>query len=335
MKVQLNCRLLTGIVFGLAAAGAQAQSSVQIYGLIDMSVGSTKAPGGTSVTGVDSGKMSTSFYGFSGTEDLGGGLSAQFKIEGFLRSDVGEQGRFAGDAQFARTSSLGLSHRDFGSISLGRTTTQLFVSTLLFNAFGDSFGYSPSIRHYFASGAGSVSGDTGWNDSIAYSSPTLGGFRFGTTVTTKESAVGVGNGGNWSVGASYGGSGRFAASVVHQNVKKDAAGAVPDTATTQLGASYDFGLAKAFLQYGQIKNTTLSNRTRITGAGVRVPVNSGAFVAQYGSMDLRVGVDRKTLSLGYLHTLSRRTDLYAVVMNDKLDGQSSGGGYSVGLRHRF
>lgn len=335
MNNRCSRSLLTGAVLGLAAIGAQAQSSVQIYGLIDMSVGSNKTPGGTSVRNVDSGKMSTSFYGFSGTEDLGGGLSAQFKLEGFLRGDTGEQGRFAGDAQFARTSSVGLSHKDFGTISFGRTTTQLFVSTLLFNAFGDSFGYSPSIRHYFSSGAGSVTGDTGWNDSIAYSSPTLSGFRFGTSVTTKESATGVGNGGNWSMGLSYGGSGRFAASVVHQNVKKDAAVAIPDTATTQLGASYDFGLAKAFLQYGQIKNTTLSNRTNITGAGVRVPVGSGAFVAQYSATDLRVGADRETLSFGYLHTLSRRTELYAVVMSDKLDGLSSGGGYSLGIRHRF
>lgn len=335
MKNQCNRSVLAGAVLGLATLGAQAQSSVQIYGLIDMSVGSTKAPGGTSVTGVDSGKMSTSYYGFSGNEDLGGGLSAQFKLEGFFRGDTGEQGRFTGDAQFARTTSVGLSHKNLGTVSLGRTTTQLFVSTLLFNAFGDSFGYSPSIRHYFSSGAGSVTGDTGWNDSVAYSSPNLGGFRFGTTIATKESTAGTGNGGNWSVGMSYSGSGPFAASLVHQNVKKDAAGATPDTTTSQLGASYDFGVAKAFLQYGQIKNTTLSTSTKITGAGVRVPVGAGAVVAQYSAMNPSASADRKTLSLGYLHTLSRRTELYAVLMSDKLDGLSSGGGYSLGMRHRF
>lgn len=334
MKKTFQRSLLAGAALLLAAFGALAQSSVQIYGTIDMSLGSTKAPGGTAVTGVDSGKLNTSFYGFSGTEDLGGGLSAQFNIESFFRGDTGEQGRFPGDAQFARTSSVGLSHKDFGSINIGRTTTQLFVSTLLFNAFGDSFGYSPSIRHYFASGAGSATGDTGWNDSIAYSSPTLGGFRFGTTVTSEEGTSGVGNGGNWSVGLSYG-DGPFMASVVHQNVKKDTAAAVPDTKTTLFGASYDFRVAKAFLQYGEIENTTTNNRTNITGAGVRVPVGSSAFIAQYSTMDLRVGADRDTLSLGYVHSLSRRTDLYAVLISDKLDGLSRGGGYSLGIRHRF
>ncbi len=335
MKISSTLGLVAGAMLGLVSLSVNAQSSVQIYGLFDMSIGSTKAPGGTSVAGVDSGKLSTSYYGFSGTEDLGGGLSAQFKLESFFRGDTGEQGRFGGDAQFARTSSVGLSHKEFGSINIGRTTTPLFVSTLLFNAFGDSFGYSPSIRHYFSSGTGSVTGDTGWNDSIAYSSPNLGGFRLGATVTTKEAATGTGNGGNWSVGLNYGGSGRLAASVVHQSVKKDGAGAVPDTETTQLGASYDFGPAKAFLQYGEVKNTTLDIRTDITGIGVRVPLGSGAIVAQYGAMNLSVGADRDTLSLGYLHTLSRRTELYAVIMRDKLDGQSSGGGYSLGVRHRF
>lgn len=334
MKKPFQHSLLASAVLILAATAAQAQSSVQLYGLMDMSVGSTKAPGGSSVTGVDSGKMTTSYYGLNGTEDLGGGLSAQFRLEAFLRADTGEAGRFNGDAYFARTSSVGLTHKDFGSLNLGRNTTQLFISTLIFNAFGDSFGYSPSIRHYFASGAGSVTGDTTWTDSLSYTSPTISGFRFGAAVTTKESATGVGNGGNWSVGLNYF-SKTLAASVVHQSVKKDGAAPLNDTETTQFGLSYDFGAAKAFFQYGEVENKTTGNESDILGLGVRVPLGSGAVVAQYGILDPTLALERKTLSLGYLHNLSRRTELYGVVMSDKLQGLSSGGGYSVGIRHRF
>lgn len=334
MKNGFSRTFSVGIALCFGAFSAYAQSSVQIYGLVDMSVGSTKNPGGQSITGVDSGKMTTSYYGFSGTEDLGGGLSAQFRIEAFMRADTGESGRFNGDSFFARSSTLALAHKDYGSISIGRNTTQLFVSTLLFNAFGDSFGYSPSIRHYFAGGQGVVTGDTGWNDSVAYSSPSFGGFRAGATVTTKEAATGVGNGGNWSAGLSYS-SKTLGASLVHQSVKKDAAAPVQDTKTTQFGVSYDFGVAKAFLQYGQVENTSTSLDTDIMGIGVRVPLGSGAAVAQYGTLEPSVGAERKTLSLGYLYNLSRRTELYAVVMSDKVDGLSSGGGYSVGMRHRF
>ena len=322
--------LFAAAALGLTALGAQAQSTVQVYGLVDMSMGSTKNPGGQSISGVDSGKMTTSFFGFSGTEDLGGGLSAQFRIESFMRADTGEAGRFGGDAYFARTSSVSLAHKDYGTLSLGRNTTQLFVSTLMFNAFGDSFGYSPSIRHYFAGGQGAVTGDTGWNDAISYASPSLGGFRFGASSAFKEGS----NGGNWSAGMSYAG-GPLAVTAVHQTVKKDAAAPVQDTETTQFGASWDFGVLKAFLQYGEVKNETTNNKTDITGLGARVPLGAGAFVAQYGTMDPRVGAERKTLSLGYLHNLSRRTELYGVVMSDKVDGLSSGGGYSLGIRHRF
>ncbi len=322
--------LATAALLALLATlslGAQAQSSVNVYGLMDLSVGSTKAPGGPATTAVDSGKMTTSYYGFGGREDLGGGLAATFRIEGFLRATSGDAGRFNGDPQFSRTASVGLSSARLGSLTLGRNTTALFVSTLGFNAFGDSFGYSPSIRHYFTSGT--TTGDSGWSDSIAYNSPVWGGFKAGAMVTSK-----TGNGGNWSVNLGYG-AGPLAVSLVHQQVKKDGTAAVADTDTTQLGASYDFGVAKAFLQLGQVDNDTTGNDYTISGVGARVPLGAGAVIAQYGQIAPQTGADRHTLSVGYLHNLSKRTELYAVAMHDKIDGLSSGGGYSLGIRHRF
>lgn len=319
--------LATAALLATLALGAQAQSSVNVYGLMDLSVGSTQAPSGASTTAVDSGKMTTSYYGFGGREDLGGGLAATFRIEGFLRATSGDAGRFTGDPQFSRTASVGLSSARLGSLTLGRNTTALFVSTLGFNAFGDSFGYSPSIRHYFTSGT--TTGDSGWSDSLAYNSPVWGGVKAGAMVTSK-----TGNGGNWSVNLGYG-AGPLAVSLVHQQVKKDGAAAVADTDTTQLGASYDFGVAKAFLQLGQVDNDTTGNEHTISGVGARVPLGAGAVIAQYGQIAPQTGADRHTLSVGYLHNLSKRTELYAVAMHDKIDGLSSGGGYSLGLRHRF
>ena len=89
------------------AAGAQAQttlpaSNVKLYGLVDMSVGRFQAPGGPRTYRAESGGMSTSYLGFNGVEDLGGGLQARFALEAFHRTDTGAQGRFNGDAFFAR-----------------------------------------------------------------------------------------------------------------------------------------------------------------------------------------------------------------------------------------
>lgn len=322
--------LIATLVLAACGAAAQAQQ-ISVNGLLDISAGRTKAPGGTSITGVDSGKMSTSWYGFSGSEDLGGGLTASFRLDAFLQLDAGTMGRFGGDAYFARNSYVGLAGKSWGSVTVGRNTTALFVTTLLNNAFGDSFGFSPSIRHYFTSGT--VTGDTGWNDSLAYNSPNIGGFSFGAMTALKE----AGNGGNWSLNAGYG-AGPLSLSAVVQNVKKDISGTVPvqDSRTWQAAAS--FGLTndtRLFAQYGQVDNKSTGADYKITGLGAKVGMGAGAVLAQYSHVSASVGGNRNTYTLGYDHFLSKRTDVYAAAMIDKQDGKSSGNGYSVGMRHRF
>jgi predicted porin len=102
---------------------------------------------------------------------------------------------------------------------------------------------------------------------------------------------------------------------------------VNDTQAAQLGVSYNLGTTKAFFQYGKVEYVTTNNKTDILGVGMRVPLGKGVFVAQYGTLDPTQALERKTLSLGYLHNLSRRTELYGVVISDKLEGMTSGGGY--------
>ena len=187
--------VLAALALG-ASSGAQAQSNVTLYGAIDLSVDSFQSPGGAAKKAVDSGNMSTSCWGLKGAEDLGDGLQANFVLASFMRNDTGASGRFVGDSCWARPSSVGLSNR-FGAINLGRNTTSLFVQTLLFNAFGDSFGFSPPIRHHVTSDT--ATGGTGWNDSIKYSSPSMAGFSF-----TAHGALGEGNGGrNTGLSARY------------------------------------------------------------------------------------------------------------------------------------
>jgi len=310
----------------LAAGAVQAQgSSVQLYGLIDLSVGSTEAPGGDAVKGVDSGKMSTSYYGLKGSEDLGGGLSANFTIESFMRNDTGAPGRYNGDAYWARSSWVGLSS-SLGSLNLGRNTTSLFIQTLIFNAFGDSFGFSPAIRHYFTSGT--TTGDTGWNDSVKYTTPRLGGLT-----ATAHVAAGEADGGkNGGVSALYFGGG-LGVGLAYQQVAKGAT--IDNTKTWQLGASYDFGAVKLFGQYGTVDNEATDNSYDIAGLGASVPVGAGKILAQWGEIDPESGNKRTTYTFGYDYNMSKRTDVYAVVMNDKISSVGTGTSYSVGMRHRF
>lgn len=133
------------LVLGLLAAStsaAWAQSSVQMYGIVDaaaryssnfVSPGSkyTLAPGG----------MSQSRLGFNITEDMGGGLKAIANLEHRLNSDTGT----AAAADFWRQSWVGLQSADFGRITLGRQYNILFD---IYTSTYASFKYSPYIEAY-------------------------------------------------------------------------------------------------------------------------------------------------------------------------------------------
>lgn len=322
------------------ASGAGAQSSVTLYGLLDVSAGSFQSAGTARIKGVANGSLSTSFVGFKGSEDLGGGLRAEFALEQFLRADTGASGRFNGDAFYARNAFVGL-QGGLGSLRLGRNTTLLFVSTLLFNAFGDSFGISPAIRQVFTPNFGQAFlGDSGWNNSVWYGSPRLGGLTLNALVNAGEGASGA-NGSNLSAGALYF-SGPLGATVAWQRVRNGAFAAPAgwrDQETVQVGASYNFGAAKLFGQFTRVSTTASVNTDAdISGIGVSVPLAGGRIVAQYGRATADLGALKntsQTTSAGYLYDLSKRTELYGVLMNDRLSARSSGNTIAAGMRHRF
>ncbi|HCN91018.1 MAG TPA: porin, partial [Oxalobacteraceae bacterium] len=62
-------------VFGAMSGAAFGQSSVDVYGIVDVGL-ANENNGTSSVTRMDSGNVYGSRLGFRGTEDLGGGMSA-------------------------------------------------------------------------------------------------------------------------------------------------------------------------------------------------------------------------------------------------------------------
>lgn len=345
----LSCLKRLGIAAPAALAclssPAFAQSSVQLYGLLDAGIGSFQLSGAVRDTRLESGQMTTSYWGIKGEEDLGGGFAAVFAFESFLRPDTGDSGRFPNDPFLSRNANVGI-RGGFGTVRLGRATTPLFVSTLLYNPFGDSFGFSPSIRSFFGA-TGKVAGDTGWSNAITYSAPRIAGFS-----TTIQLALGEGDVSGESLGASIAyGSGPLGLSLAIQQVK--ATFASGDETTWQLGASYNLGLAKAFFQYGQVDegatstiagtppaavaSRTALTKDKIAQVGASIPLAGGSILASFAMADTSGAFDtsRDVLSIGYDHNLSKRTDAYAVVMSDKQESSSRGNTFAVGMRHRF
>jgi predicted porin len=108
--------LLALAVLAAFAGTASAQTNVTMYGVLDMAL-QHENDGVNSTTALDSGIQSGSRLGFKGTEDLGGGLKANFDLEAGVNADTGTSSQ--GGILFGRQAWVGLSG-GFGSLRLGR-----------------------------------------------------------------------------------------------------------------------------------------------------------------------------------------------------------------------
>lgn len=342
----------------LAASGASfAQSSVTIYGVADIWFGTTKhtlgvpvAGGATSTFGVDgpaaigtqkqtvleSGGVNGSRWGLKGSEDLGGGLTANFKLEQGFALDSGAS--TAGQA-FSRESYVGLAG-GFGEVKLGKVWTAYDDVSGASNAVFDS-ALAPMNHVFVSTGYQGNPGST-----IYYAAPAMGGFGAAVsyslgedkTATTSASAI-------TSLNVSYG-VGPFAAHLGYQveNVDNSVAGSA-DAKFTRLGATYDFGVVTAKATYGKVANVGSVSGDDATDyqIGVDFPVSSALTVsASYArSKDSNVGFDqeRKGYGIAAAYTLSKRTFLYGgfnantATNNGAADDKLSI--LAVGVQHRF
>src|SRR5438445_6564061 len=113
------------VAAGLSSASAMAQTNVVLYGIVDTSiryVSSDNAAGQSNIR-LDNGAISNSRWGVKGSEDLGGGLKAIFRLEGGFNSDTGSLSDST--RLFNRASYVGLSGA-YGQFTVGRQQTPLF-----------------------------------------------------------------------------------------------------------------------------------------------------------------------------------------------------------------
>lgn len=74
-----------------ASMHASAQTSVTLYGVVDNAFAYSSNQGGHSNTYINSGALLASKFGLYGTEDLGGGNLALFRLESGFNADTGQQ----------------------------------------------------------------------------------------------------------------------------------------------------------------------------------------------------------------------------------------------------
>jgi predicted porin len=248
---------------------------------------------------------------------------------------------------------VGLDGR-YGTVAFGRQTTLAFLNLIRYSAFYASSTFGPSLLHNYLppavgpmmTGSGSAGlGDSGWSNTVGYTAPNLGGVVGSVLVSAGEGTTTgrrVGASLNYAIGQFEAGLAIENIDKMNLNFSKPPASILMNTSRIQnAGASYDFKLVKLF---GQYIHTKLSNDiTEITLAtsqiSASVPIGVGQILIAYGdtkkTQTAAADQKRSTVSAGYDYYLSKRTDVYAMAMNDKVTGIQSGTGVGFGIRHRF
>ncbi|WP_144158081.1 porin [Paraburkholderia sp. BCC1885] len=263
------------IVASLAAyvSSANAQSTVTLYGVIDVGIDFTNNSGGKQLWHMQDGTydgMYGSRWGLKGAEDLGGGLSAIFKLEnGFnvINGTLAQGGR-----EFGRQAWVGLSDIKLGTITLGRqydSVVDYFAPVTMVGTWGGVDWHAGDIDN--------TGNSFRVNNSIKYASPSIAGFTFGGLMGLTDSNVnGTSKVGLWSAGVGYSiGSLNLAAAYLFA---KDPGTYLSegDYQSNTTGAA--IGAAGPFSYVGQPKNQ------QIIGAGGTYKLGDATFALDYSNV---------------------------------------------------
>lgn len=326
---------IAALVLAFSTLSAHAQLDYSLYGVADLSYGRFELSGFEPDHRFNSNSLSASFVGVNASYGFDGGWKPGITLETFIRFQDFKTGRNDNDPFLSRKAFVSLAS-DYGTLSVGRLQTLLFDTTTRFNALGNSVSFSPAIRHVFLSGnLESVQGDFYWNRGVGYVSPNWDG-----VTASAMYALGRRDPGSDLAAANVVVSrGLFAAALSFQRVHVNDGFNDPTKETTwQLGATYNFGWARAFGLHTRTDDRGLDVRSRLTSAGLAVPVGPGVAQVQAGYATTNgPAVDRRHTSIGaaYLYNFDSVTDFYIVGMEDRVRAQTIGRSIAVGVRYRF
>lgn len=358
----------------MAAAGAaSAQSSVTLFGTVDLTLNRTSGR----VTEVDAAGVATtsrsritqltrngynsSRLGFRGTEDLGGGMSASFWLEGDFNPDDGLAGNTTSANNIStaaqsspRGSGFNFNRRatvslagGWGEVRLGRDFNPTYYNVSAFDPFGTN-GIGTTLT---ATGGSALIGTTFVRTSnmVSYFTPAnLGGFYgqaaywFGEQTRTDVATARDGDGNGYGLRAGFA-SGPFNVAIALSRTEDDVDG---DTRTWNIGGQWDFGVARAMAQYTRDKRESVTagfgdedGRGWLVGA--LVPVGAGEIRVSYsqyrgelagsvGGVAFAGNERARQIALGYVHNLSKRTALYGTIAQIRGRGAEVVGGTTTG-----
>ena len=286
-------------VFGTTLFGtASAQTSVTLYGIADGDFRTDHTNVGT-LKSVGSGGYLATRWGLRGSEDLGGGVKANFVFEqGFDLSDnSANQGNVTpatptsptsstGGRLFSRLATVGLSSDTLGNARLGRDIKSIFIATVTADAF----------RGSYVAQAGNVGlkVNSRYDNGFFYDSPTYGGLHFSAQYALGESTTNTTpgtpkNAGNKFGGAIFYNAGPLYVTYAYSNDKVGTtspliSNTVNHTRVNVLGAVYDFQYFKVHA-LGFTAKDSLGFNSRSGHIGASVPFGAWTFMVGYGHVN--------------------------------------------------
>jgi general bacterial porin, GBP family len=351
--------------FGLMATHAWAQSSVTLYGIVDGGFTYSSNQHGRANYQATSGSEQGSRWGLMGTEDLGGGNRAIFRLENGFNLQTGAAS--ANGRIFGRQAWVGLSNGQFGSLTLGRqyNAEQDLLEPLQLSGVTTQYGTHPfdndDLNNTFRT-----------DNSVKYVTPSLHGVTVISQYGFSNNAGSFAANRSWSVGAGYtGGPLQLGAAYVQlDHPATDTTGAIPsDNYYTFLkgitqqriwgaGGLYTSGRLGVGLMYTNVAFELTPASQHQNYQNAEMSLRYGFTPALYGAIGetwTGVSSNGQTDSWHYWQTtsalqyfLSKRTDVYvdliyqhatnAVARINGTSGASSNGSQLVaatGIRQKF
>jgi len=316
--------LIALAALGAFAGAASAQSSVTLFGVVDVGVRQIKNAGGDSLTTMSTDGQYSSRLGVRGVEDLGGGLKAGFWLEGNLAADTGTAG--ATDAQadklnrFWHRRSTASLMGGFGEVRLGRDLNPTYLVVNTNDVFGE-VGLGQITTVFSKLGSTSYDTQSRTDNMVSYLTPsTLGGFYAQLSAAPGESV----NGKKYAGGRAGYAAGPLDVSVGFAETWASGTTVVDDKfKVANVGGSYNFGVAKLYASVTQNKLGSAKQLVSYVGAGIPVSAAGTVKLSLINANMKDSGDDANKFALGYVHSLSKRTSLYGTIAEVKNKGNAA------------
>jgi len=314
--------LIALAALGAFAGAASAQSSVTLYGVLDVGV-SKQTNLDLTAYGVSGASFHTpTRIGIKGTEDLGNGLSAIFDLQtGGIGMGDGKSGNTGGGISFGREAYAGLKG-GFGTVKAGLDAS---VATYGFSGLNLN-GISTSD----AAGAVGIEPVVWYGSSrrpayVSYTSPNMAGLdvMIGYTLKgTMEDVLAIHDKASTQARVNYA-AGPLSVAVVVETARN----AASETAYG-VGAKYNLGMADVTLRYVKSPN---GNDKGLSG-GV-----AAKFGAATAGLQLAKNSETKDMGIELLanYALSKRTTLYADFLQNKKDVGDDVKKLGLGVQHNY